>query len=201
MTQLTTATLTALAISEAAASIIIAGLENGETRDELIIAVFKADMSLGINGATAVVQKALVAAGLERTPKQKRASFEDAVEALEGFDLTNPECVESAMAIAESEEIPAASAKRYLKEMAEALGVSLADTSTPRSDTKISALEAWFKDQYRINGEISRKTIMAQCESIGMTKASGQYYVNMFTRTLAILQDLIASTTGENAKG
>src|SRR5574343_1109265 len=189
MTQLTVATLTALAISEAAALIIIAGLEEGKTRDELIVDVYKADPAIGINGATAAVQKALVAAGLERTPKQKRASFEDAVEALEGFDLTHPECVESALAIAEADEIPVASAKRYLKEMAEATGVVLADVTAKR-DTKISTLEACFKDQYRTGGVINRKTIMAQCESVGMTKASSQYYVNMFTRTLAILQDL-----------
>lgn len=189
MPQLTIAALTALAISEAVAQVIITGLEENKTRDELIVDVYKADSSIGINGATSAVQKALVAAGLERTPKQKRAAFEDAVEALEGFDLTNPECVESALAIAEAEEIPVATAKRYLKEMAEEIGVVLADV-TAKGDTKIAALEAWFKDQYRTGGAINRKTIMAQCESVGMTKASSQYYVNMFTRTLAILQDL-----------
>lgn len=187
--------LSALGISAVAAGIISAGIDEGKTRDELIVDVYKADSSIGINGATSAVQKALVAAGLERTPKQKRAAFEDAVEALEGFDLTNPECVESALAIAETEEIPAATAKRYLKEMAEEIGVALADV-TAKGDTKIAALEAWFKDQYRTGGAINRKTIMAQCESVGMTKASSQYYVNMFTRTLAILQDLTTPAEG-----
>lgn len=189
MSQITTDSLVALGIVAAVATVIVAGIEEGKSRDELIIDAYNADKPAGVQGATSAVQKALVAAGLERTPKQKRTAWEDAITSQENYDLTDADFVAEALAAAEAEGIPVATAKRYLKEIAEEAQVELADVSA-RGDTKISILVDWFTEAYRTNDTINAKTIKAKCEEIGMTKASSQYYVNMFTKTLTILNCL-----------
>jgi hypothetical protein len=187
--------LVSLGVASEHAAVISDGIDEGLTRDELIFKVYNADKPLGVTGATVVVQKALVHLGYERTPKQKRTSWEDAITAQENFDLTDAGFVAEAVAAAEAEGITPATAKRYLKELAEELGVELVDTV--RGDTKIASLMSWFENAYRNRAPITAKTIKDQCESIGMTKASSQYYVNMFTKTLTILRNLEAEAPAE----
>jgi hypothetical protein len=125
--------------------IVEAGLAEGKSADELILDVYKADTSKGIKGATAEVNKLLIELGAVKSPKQKRAEWEDAVESLGDFDLADSAFVSEALTLAEDHDIPVATAKRYLSEWATELGVTLVEgTSKGRTPSNWPAVKAAF---------------------------------------------------------
>lgn len=132
--------------------IVETGLAEGKSADELILDVYKADTSKGIKGATAEVNKLLIELGAVKSPKQKRAEWEDAVEALPEFDLANADFVSEALTVAEDHDIPVATAKRYLGEWATELGVTLAEgTSKGRTPSNWLAVKAAFQSLEEID--------------------------------------------------
>lgn len=125
--------------------IVESGLAEGKSADELILDVYKADKTKGIKGATAEVNKLLIELGAVKSPKQKRAEWEDAVEALGDVELTDATFVSEALTLAEDLDIPVATAKRYLSEWASELGVTLAEgTSKGRTPSNWPEVKAAF---------------------------------------------------------
>lgn len=130
------------------------GLADGKSADELILDVYKADTSKGIKGATAEVNKLLIELGAVKSPKQKRAEWEDAVEALGDVELTDAVFVSEALTLAEDHDIPVATAKRYLGEWATELGVLLAEgTSKGRTPSNWPEVKAAFQSLEDIDAD------------------------------------------------
>jgi len=97
------------------------------SEDEIVLAVYNTtEFKLTVKDAIAEVRKAKIALGLEKTPAQRKAEFEDAVEASEGFDLANADFVAEALTLGEDLGIPVATAKKYLAAWASELNVTLA---------------------------------------------------------------------------
>jgi hypothetical protein len=134
--------------------IVEAGLAEGKSADELILDVYKVDKSKGIKGATAEVNKLLIELGAVKSPKQKRAEWEDAVESLGDFDLADAAFVSEALTVAEDHDIPVATAKRYLGEWATELGVTLAEgTSKGRTPSNWPAVKAAFQSLEELDAD------------------------------------------------
>ena len=134
--------------------IVEAGLAESKTADELILEVYQANPANGIKGATAEVNKLLIELGAVKSPKQKRAEWEDGVEALPDFDLANADFVSEALTLAEDHDIPVATAKRYLGEWAIELGVTLAEgTSKGRTPSNWPAVKAAFSSLEELDAD------------------------------------------------
>lgn len=134
--------------------IVEAGLAEGKSADEMILDVYKADKAKGIKGATAEVNKLLIELGAVKSPKQKRAEWEDAVEALGDVELTDAAFVSEALTLAEDHDIPVATAKRYLSEWATELGVTLAEgTSKGRTPSNWPAVKGAFASLEEIDAD------------------------------------------------
>lgn len=134
--------------------IVESGLAEGKSADELILDVYKADKTKGIKGAAAEVNKLLIELGAVKSPKQKRAEWEDAVEALGDVELTDAAFVSEALTLAEDLDIPVATAKRYLSEWAAELGVTLAEgTSKGRTPSNWPEVKAAFQSLEEIDAD------------------------------------------------
>ena len=117
------------------------------SEDEIVLAVYNtAELKLTVKDAIAEVRKAKIALGLEKTPAQRKAEFEDAVEGLEGFDLANADFVAEALTLGEDLGIPVATAKKYLAAWATELNVSVAVAeSKGRTPSNWPAVKAAFE--------------------------------------------------------
>lgn len=134
--------------------IVESGLAEGKSADELILDVYKADKTKGIKGAASEVNKLLIELGAVKSPKQKRAEWEDAVEALGDVELADAAFVSEALTLAEDLDIPVATAKRYLSEWAAELGVTLAEgTSKGRTPSNWPEVKAAFQSLEDIDAD------------------------------------------------
>lgn len=107
--------------------IVSQAVDAGQSEDEIVMAVYQdTRFKVTVKEAIAEVRKAKIALGLEKTPAQRKAEFEDTVENLEGFDLSNADFVSEALTIAEDLGISVATARKYLEAWAKELDVTLA---------------------------------------------------------------------------
>lgn len=117
----------AVNVQDLVQEIVSQAIDAGQSEDEIVMAVYQdSRIKVTVKEAIAEVRKAKIALGLEKTPAQRKAEFEDTVENLEGFDLSNAEFVSEALTIAEDLGISVATAKKYLEAWAKELDVTLA---------------------------------------------------------------------------
>lgn len=137
--------------------------------DEIVLSVYNTPgLKLSVKDAIAEVRKAKIALGLEKTPAQRKAEFEDAVEALEGFDLTNTEFVAEALTLGEDLGIPVATAKKYLAAWATELNVTLAVAeSKGRTPSNWPAVKAAFEGSSLEKLDADKDSALALIREVG----------------------------------
>lgn len=147
------------------------------SEDEIVMAIYEAgegENKLTLKEAQSEYHSLAVAAGLIKTPQQKKVDWEDAVD---GLDLSDKDDVAKAKAIGAEMEIGSATITRYMKALAEESGVTLASTSTPRGPSTWPAVVEAFTEDEALNGE--REEVVAKINEVGefddLKKANSMY--------------------------
>lgn len=170
------------------------------SEDEIVLAVYNtSELKLTVKDAIAEVRKAKIALGLEKTPAQRKAEFEDAVEALEGFDLANADFVAEALTLGEDLGIPVATAKKYLAAWASELNVTLAVAeSKGRTPSNWPAVKATFEGSSLEELDADKDGALAKIREAGdLADADDKKVLAIFTR---LRKEFGATTTTGESK-
>jgi len=153
------------------------------SEDEAVMAIYQAsEGDLTIKEAQSEYRSMAVAAGVIKTPAQRKVEWEDAVE---DIDLSTKEGVNEAKAIGVDMEIGTQTIMKYLKALAEETGVVLAvPAAKTRGNSMSGQLKVWFIE----NPESTNEEIVEKGVELGMTTISAKYYVPIYNTALEIAE-------------
>jgi len=143
------------------------------SEDECVMALYEAGEGISLKEAQAEYRTMATAAGMIKTPHQKKDEW---AEAVEGADLSTDEGVNQAKAAGSDLEIGTQTVMKYMKDLAEAQGVTLAVTVKKRGNSMSGQLKAWFIT----NPDSTNEEIVEKGIELGMTEISAKYYVPIY---------------------
>lgn len=150
------------------------------SEDECVMLIYGAsEGDLSIKDAQAEYHTLAVAAGIIKTPAQKKTDF---ITAIEGVILSTVEGVNEAKAAGADLEIGTATVNKYLKEVADEQDIKLAITVKKRGNSMSGQLKEWFI----ANPDSTNEQIVEKGIELGMTEISAKYYVPIYNTALEI---------------
>jgi len=158
------------------------------SEDEAVLAIFQsAEGELSIKDAQGEYRTMAIAAGMVKTPAQKKTEWLDAVS---GIDFQTEEGVNEGKAIGADLEIGSATITTYMKAIAKEGEFTLpAGTARKRGNSMSGQLKAWFIE----NSDATSADIVEKGIELGMTEISAKYYVPIYNTALEIAKAITDS--------